>query len=173
MYIIKLMLSEMIYRLLVNSPLKEQWREPLILHLICAWPNGWANHRDVGDLRRCYTHYDVTVMSCIYTMQSHIWHCKKCLWYMSKFWSSASCLKLLHMCYINQIKYVPMAMPFLLNQIFLRICRIAYNLSTPYFHFSETLHFVIHICTNPACYRQENNQTNTTFQQIKHHDDFE
>ena len=28
--------------------------------LICAWINGWANNRKAGDLRRHYTHYDVT-----------------------------------------------------------------------------------------------------------------
>ena len=30
--------------------------------LICAWTNGWANNRDVGNLRHRRTHYDVTVM---------------------------------------------------------------------------------------------------------------
>ena len=30
--------------------------------LLSAWTNGWANHRDAGDLRRHRTHYDVTVM---------------------------------------------------------------------------------------------------------------
>ena len=28
---------------------------------ICAWPNGWANTRDTGDLRRNRAHYDVIV----------------------------------------------------------------------------------------------------------------
>ena len=28
----------------------------------CAWINGWANHRDAGDLRRHRAYYDVTVM---------------------------------------------------------------------------------------------------------------
>ena len=28
--------------------------------LICTWLNGWANHRDAGDLRRHHAHYDVT-----------------------------------------------------------------------------------------------------------------
>ena len=30
---------------------------------IYAWTNGWANNRDVADLRRHYAHYDVTVMT--------------------------------------------------------------------------------------------------------------
>ena len=30
--------------------------------LICAWTNGWAGNRDVGDLRRPCAHYEVTVM---------------------------------------------------------------------------------------------------------------
>ena len=31
---------------------KGQWRRALMFSLICAWTNGWANHRDAGDLRR-------------------------------------------------------------------------------------------------------------------------
>ena len=46
----------------VNSPHKGQWRGALMFSFICAWTNGWANHRDVGDLRRNRAHYDVTVM---------------------------------------------------------------------------------------------------------------
>ena len=46
----------------VNSPHKGQWRGALVLYLICAWTNGWANHRDAGDLRRHRVHYDVTAM---------------------------------------------------------------------------------------------------------------
>ena len=34
----------------------------LMFSLICTWTNGWANNRDVGDLRRHRAHYDVTVM---------------------------------------------------------------------------------------------------------------
>ena len=30
--------------------------------LICAWINGWANHRAAGELRRRRAHYDVTLM---------------------------------------------------------------------------------------------------------------
>ena len=45
-----------------NSPVTGQWRGALMFSLICAWTNGWVNHRDAGDLRR---NYDVTVM---------IWH---------------------------------------------------------------------------------------------------
>ena len=51
-----------IHRLPVNSPHKGQWREVLILSLICAWTNGWVNNRDADDLRRHRAHYDVTLM---------------------------------------------------------------------------------------------------------------
>ena len=45
-----------------RSPPKGLWRGPLMFPLICAWTNGWANHRDAGDLRRYRAHYDVIVM---------------------------------------------------------------------------------------------------------------
>ena len=32
------------------------------LFLICAWIKDWVNNREVGDLKRYRTHYDVTVM---------------------------------------------------------------------------------------------------------------
>ena len=51
-----------IHRSPVNSPHEGQWRGALMFSLICAWTNGWANHRDAGDLRRHRSHYDVTVM---------------------------------------------------------------------------------------------------------------
>ena len=48
----------------VNFPHKWQWRETLILSLICAWINGWVNNHAAGDLRRHRAHYDydATVM---------------------------------------------------------------------------------------------------------------
>ena len=42
-----------------------QWRWALMFSLICTWINGWANNREVGDLRRHRAHYDVIVMSWI------------------------------------------------------------------------------------------------------------
>ena len=45
-----------------GSPHKGQWRGALMFSLICAWTNGWANHRDAGDLRRHRAHYNVAVM---------------------------------------------------------------------------------------------------------------
>ena len=42
-----------------NPPL----RGALMFSLIRTWTNGWANNRDVGDLRRYRAHYDVTVMN--------------------------------------------------------------------------------------------------------------
>ena len=52
-----------IHRSPVNSPHKGQRRGVLILSLIWAWTNCWADHRDANDLRRQRSHYDVTVMS--------------------------------------------------------------------------------------------------------------
>ena len=51
-----------IHRWPVNYPHKGQWREALILSLICAGINGWVNNDKAGDLRRHRAHYDVTVM---------------------------------------------------------------------------------------------------------------
>ena len=51
-----------ILRWQVNSPHKGQWHEALVFSLICAWTNGWANHRNADDLRRHRDYYDVTVM---------------------------------------------------------------------------------------------------------------
>ena len=55
-----------IHRSPVNSPHKGQWRGALMFSMICAWTNGWANHRDVGDLRRHHAHYDVIVRQMLY-----------------------------------------------------------------------------------------------------------
>ena len=52
----------------VNSPHKYQSRGALMFSLICAWTNGWVNNRDVGDLRRHCTHYNVTVMIWLSTL---------------------------------------------------------------------------------------------------------
>ena len=51
-----------IHRSPVNSRHKGQWRGALIFSLICVWINGCANNREIGDLRRHRTHYDVIVM---------------------------------------------------------------------------------------------------------------
>ena len=48
----------------VDSRLKGQWRGALMLSLIFAWTNSWANNRDAVDLRRHRAHYYVTVMVC-------------------------------------------------------------------------------------------------------------
>ena len=48
----------------MTSPHKGQWRSVLMVSLICAWTNRWANNRDAGDVRRHRAHYDVTVMGC-------------------------------------------------------------------------------------------------------------
>ena len=51
-----------IHRSPANSPYKGQWRGALMISLICAWINGWANNREAGDLSRHRAHYDVTAM---------------------------------------------------------------------------------------------------------------
>ena len=38
-----------------------QWRGALMFSLICVGTNGWVNNGDVGDLRRHWAHYAVTV----------------------------------------------------------------------------------------------------------------
>ena len=45
-----------------NSTHKGQWRGVLMFSLICARTNGYANHRDAGDLRRHRANYHLTVM---------------------------------------------------------------------------------------------------------------
>ena len=47
----------------VNSPHKGQWRGASMFSLVCAWTNGWVNHRDAGDLKRHRAHYDFTVVT--------------------------------------------------------------------------------------------------------------
>ena len=51
-----------IHRRPVNSPHKSQWHGVLMLSLIYAWINGWANNRKAGDLRLHRAHYDVTMI---------------------------------------------------------------------------------------------------------------
>ena len=51
-----------IHRSLGNSPHNGQWLGALMLSLICAWTNGWANNWDADDLRHHHALYDVTVM---------------------------------------------------------------------------------------------------------------
>ena len=46
-------------------PSQGQWRSALMLPLVSAWTNGWANNRDAGDFRRHRAQYDATVM-CIF-----------------------------------------------------------------------------------------------------------
>ena len=52
-----------------NSTHKGHWRGALMFSLICAWPSGWVNNQDAGDLRRHGAHYDVTVMGCRIVIQ--------------------------------------------------------------------------------------------------------
>ena len=55
-----------IHRSPVNSHHKGLWLGALMLSLIYAWTNGWANNREAGDLRRHRAHFDVTVMLLFY-----------------------------------------------------------------------------------------------------------
>ena len=43
-----------------------QWRGASMFSLICDWTNSWVNNGDAGDLRRHHSHYDVTVIRCVY-----------------------------------------------------------------------------------------------------------
>ena len=45
-----------------NSPRKGQWRGALMVSMISAWTNSWANNADAGDLRRHRSHNDVTLL---------------------------------------------------------------------------------------------------------------
>ena len=74
-----------IHRSPVNSPHKGQWRGALMLSLICAWTdswanngaagwmNSWVNNHVAGDLRHQHTHYDVTVMKTPW-LDWQFWH---------------------------------------------------------------------------------------------------
>ena len=55
-----------IHRSPADSPHKGHWA--LMLSLICAWTNCWANNRDVSDLRHHRYHYDVTVMKWLWAI---------------------------------------------------------------------------------------------------------
>ena len=50
-----------IHRSPMDSPHKGKWRGALVF--FCAWINAWVNNREVGDLGRHRTHYDVIVRS--------------------------------------------------------------------------------------------------------------
>ena len=45
-----------------------QWRGALMLSLICAWINDWANNREAGDLIRHRPQFDVIVMKSDYAL---------------------------------------------------------------------------------------------------------
>ena len=63
-----------IYRSPVNYPHKGQWRGTLMLSLICARKNGWANNGEAGDLRRHRAHYDIIVMYKVWTWsRAQLW----------------------------------------------------------------------------------------------------
>ena len=57
-----LALSEGNQRSPLNSPHKGQWRGALMIYLICAWTNGWANNRDAGGLGRHRAHHGAAVI---------------------------------------------------------------------------------------------------------------
>ena len=73
----------------VNSPHKGQWHRALMFSLICVWTNGWANHRDAGDLRRHRVHYDVNLMFLLLSappfVKIHIMLIITCLIYLLNF----------------------------------------------------------------------------------------
>ena len=58
-----------IHQSAADSPHKGHWA--LMLSLICAWTNCWANNRDVSDLRHHHAHYNVTAMKWLL----YLWCC--------------------------------------------------------------------------------------------------
>ena len=48
------------------SPSHRPVIQSLMLSLICAWTNGWANNQNASDLRHHHAHYNITVMSCVF-----------------------------------------------------------------------------------------------------------
>ena len=48
----------------VRETTGHQDSDALMFYLIRTWTKGWANNRDVGDLRHHRRHYDVTVICC-------------------------------------------------------------------------------------------------------------
>ena len=63
-----------------NSPHQGQWREALMVSLICDWINGLVNNRKAGDLRRHRAHYDVAVMESNYNSNLLINACRQNSW---------------------------------------------------------------------------------------------
>ena len=55
-----------------GSPPKGQWRGALMFSLIFAWINGSVNKREAGDWRRHRAHYDLNVMSIVFSPLNHI-----------------------------------------------------------------------------------------------------
>ena len=83
-----------------NSPVTSEFPSQrlvtwsLMFYLISAWTNGWANHRDAGNLRRHQAYYDVTVMIAVFWFSLHqnlfqmviliIWICQQWFtWWLS------------------------------------------------------------------------------------------
>ena len=62
------------HRCPVNSPRKGQWRGALMFSVICAWINGWVNHREAGDLGRHRPQYGITVMCITPTVSKYFQH---------------------------------------------------------------------------------------------------
>ena len=73
---------------------KGQWCGALMLSLICAWTNGWANNRDVGNLRRHHAHYDVSLMYLALSMEASYKTYQ--LWYLMK-WRPKGTLSLVYL----------------------------------------------------------------------------
>ena len=61
-----------LYRLPVDFHHKGQRRAALMLCLICAWTNRWANNRDAGDLRRHCVHCVTTNHTLITTYPPYL-----------------------------------------------------------------------------------------------------
>ena len=58
-----------IHRSPVDSSHKGEWRGGLIISLICAYINGWANNRNADLMIRHCAHYDITVWTKFHTIR--------------------------------------------------------------------------------------------------------
>ena len=58
----------------VDSPHEGQWREALLISLICAWTIGWANTRYADDLICNHAHYDtIVILVWNYKRREFVW----------------------------------------------------------------------------------------------------
>ena len=95
----------------VDCPHKAQWHGVLMFSLISAWPNAWANNRDVGDLRRHRAHCDVTDtywslwLDIMLRSMTHLTLYNHSRWHVNKHWMKRGCFSQLSKVYWVKIRY--------------------------------------------------------------------